>query len=128
MNWFLKFGWIILFIISVLIQVFVDMSIKSIQDINKLDLILGAICWILSLIGFILFIYWTIKFNGIMLLKTLSIIMPIIFIACFILMLSTSDDKTARIFLYIIPYTVIISIGVIISYLAKYDIKKIKKK
>ena len=76
MNWFLKFGWIILFIISVLIQVFVDMSINSIQDINKLDLILGAICWILSLIGFILFIYWTIKFNGIMLLKTLSIIMP----------------------------------------------------
>ena len=128
MNWFLKFGWIILFIISVLIQVFVDMSIKSIQDINKLDLILGAICWILSLIGFILFIFWTIKFNGIMLLKTLSIIMPIIFIACFILMLFTSDDKTARIFLYIIPYTLIISIGVIISYLAKYDIKKIKKK
>jgi hypothetical protein len=119
MNWFFKYGWALLFLITVLIQIYMIMTIDSVVDLNKSDIILESTNWILSLAGFILFIYWAIKFNNVSVLKILTMLMPFLIMVCVTLTLIISDDKISNIPFCLIPYLIVIFIGVIISYLAK---------
>ena len=122
MNNVLAYGWIICFIVAYLIQVLVSMSVNNVNDIDRGSAFLKFIAWILSVTGFIMFIFWLTRFNDTKVLNTMwivSLITLIISIGIIIFMVGNVSSKVLLVPSYLLGYSFTIFLGTLITFLVK---------
>lgn len=121
-NW--SYSWIILYIISIIINI-ITINISSQQDLlhhNNTNLVnsLQFINSFISLIGLCIFIYWLVKFNNTKVLMYLWIIMLIITISLGLILLNGALKPSIMVdFSIISSQTTIIFLGALITFLIK---------
>jgi len=121
-NW--SYSWIILFIISIILNI-ISISITSQEDLlhsHNINLVnsLQFINTFISLIGLCIFIYWLIKFNNTKILMYLWIIMLIITISLGLIFINGGlKPSIIADFSIISSQTTIIFLGALITFLIK---------
>ena len=121
MKTILENGWIACFIFAYLIQVLVPMSINNKNNIDKVRIFLKFIAWVLSVIGFIMFIVWLTRFNNIKVLNKMWIISLITWIVSIgiLIFMSGTESKILLIPGYLLGYSFTIFLGTLITFLVK---------
>ena len=122
LNW--SYSWIILFIISIILNI-ISFTINSQENLlnpNNINLVnsLQFINSFISLIGFCIFIYWLVKFNNIKVLMYLWIIMLIVTISLGLIFINGGLKPSITADLSIIfSQTITIFLGTLITFLIK---------
>uniref|UniRef100_A0A6C0LI55 Uncharacterized protein n=1 Tax=viral metagenome TaxID=1070528 RepID=A0A6C0LI55_9ZZZZ len=122
MNNVLEYGWIICFIVAYLIQVLVSMGLNNNNNIDRGSIFFELIAWVLSVIGFIMFVVWLNRFNDTKVLNTMwivSLITLIVSCGIVIFMVGNVSGKTLVVPTYLIGYSFTILIGTLITFLFK---------
>lgn len=116
----LGYGWIICFIIAYLIQTITSININN-ESEKSLGFLL-AIAWILSIMGFIIFIVWLTRFNNTNILKYMwisSLITWIVSLGIVIFLSGNTSEDLLYFPGYLLGYAFTIFIGTLITFLVK---------